>query len=117
QPLEFVHIPDLFAIGLLAELLQHLMSRGRAQVSPEERGFKIVQRSPIDFLAERSYRFDTLTQIFSRAGYCFLHAIQEAGFLFFVETAKKGLNHGIRGTGCAEINYSGRGGESVTGVV
>ena len=66
QPLEFVHISDLLAVGLFAQFFQHFMRGGRAQVSPEQRGFKIVQRVPVDLLAEGDYLFDALASRFSR---------------------------------------------------
>ena len=109
QPFEFVHVPDLLAVGFFAELLQYFVSRGRAQVSPQERGFKIVQRGPVDFLAERDDVFDALAQVFPGASHRFLHAIKETGFLLFVEAAKESLNHEFAGPGGAEVNYSGRG--------
>jgi hypothetical protein len=103
-----VHIPNLLAVGFLTELFQYFMRRRRAQVSPEERSLKVVQSIPVNLLADRNYCFDALSQIFPRAGYRFLHAIEETGFLLFVEAAKKSLNHGISGPGSTEPIIAGR---------
>ena len=73
------------------------MGSGGAQVSPEQRSFQIIQRVPVDLLAEGDHLLDAFAEIFPGAGHRFLHAIKEAGFLLLVEAAKQSLNHEIFG--------------------
>ena len=95
QALEFIHILDLLAIGFVAQLLQHLMGGSGAEVGANQRGFQIVQRGAVDLLADGDDIFDALGQVLARARDGLLHALNETWFLFFVQTAKKGLNHEV----------------------
>src|SRR5882762_5224199 len=66
-----------------------------AEVGANQRGFQIVQCGTVDLLADGDNFFDALCQVLAGARDSFLHALDETWFLFFVQTAKKGLNHEI----------------------
>ena len=93
QALEFGDIFDLLAVGLLAQLPEHFLGGRAAQIGADERGLEIVERVAVDLLAEGDDFLDALRQIFAGARDRLLHAVQEAGFLFFLKTAKQSLNH------------------------
>ncbi len=95
QPFQFIHILDLLAIGFVAQLLQNLMGGGGAEVGANQRGFQIVQRGAVDLLADGDDIFDALGQVLARARDGLLHALNKTWFLFFVQTAKKSLNHEV----------------------
>src|SRR6202162_4837628 len=66
-----------------------------AEVGANQRGFEIVQRGAVDLLPHGDDLFDALGQVLARARDGFFHALDETWFLFFVQTAKKGLNHEV----------------------
>ena len=82
------HIFDLLAVGFLAQLLKDFVGGGGAEVGADERGFQIVERVAVDFLAERNDFFDAFGEVFPRARDRLFHAVEEAGFLLLVEAAK-----------------------------
>ncbi len=92
QAFQFLHILDLFAVGLLAELAQDFLGGRSAQVGADERGLKIVERVAVDFLAEGNHLFNALGQILACTRDCLLHALEQSVFLFF-GAAEQGLNH------------------------
>jgi hypothetical protein len=60
EPLEFVHVFNLLAIGFLAKLGQYFVRGGRSQVGAYQSAFKIVERGPVDFFAQRNHVVDAL---------------------------------------------------------
>ncbi len=76
QPLEFFHVLDLLAVGFVAELFQDLVGSGRAQVGADQRGFKIVERGPVNFFADGDYVFDAFGEVFAGARDRLLHAVK-----------------------------------------
>src|SRR5256885_8677918 len=54
---------------------------------------EIIERSTVDFLAKRNDFLDALAQVFPSARHRLFHALEKAGLLFFVQAAKKSLNH------------------------
>ena len=67
------------------------MRRRGSQVRADQGSFQVIQCGAIDFFVEGNCFFNALSEILSRAGYRFLHAIEEARLLF--QAAEKGLNH------------------------
>ena len=93
EPLKFIDILDLLSICLLPQLAEHLVSCTRAEVGADEGGFQIIKRGAINFLAERDHFLDAVAQVFAGTSNRFLHAIEKARLLLFVQTAKESLNH------------------------
>src|SRR5215510_2206284 len=88
-----MYVSDLLPVGLLPEVFKDFVGRSAAQVGAYQRCFKILERRPIDFLAEGNYFLDALAEVLARTCNRLLHAVKQARFLLFVQTAKKGLNH------------------------
>ena len=84
---------DLLAVGFFAQLAEDFLRGGVAEIGADERGFEIVERVAVDLLAEGDDFFDALGEVFAGARDRLLHAVKEAGFLFFREAAEQGLNH------------------------
>src|SRR5208337_1250399 len=79
----------------LAQLFQNFVGGSGAEVGANQRGFQIVQRGAVDFLANRDDISDALGQVLARARDRLFHALNKARLLLFVQTAKKGLNHEV----------------------
>ena len=73
--------------------------RGRgAKIGGDEHGFELIESVRINLLIERDDVFNALAQALASARDCLLHAIEEAGFLFFfldflIEAAEESLDH------------------------
>ncbi len=92
QTLEFLSIFDLFTVGLVAEFGEHFLRGSVAEIGGDERGLEIVEGVAVNLLANRNDFLDALRQVFAGSRNRLLHAVKEAGFLFF-RAAKQGLNH------------------------
>jgi len=57
--------------------------------------FEVVQRGAVDFFADGDDILDAFGEVLARARDSLLHALNKTWFLFFVQTAKKSLNHEI----------------------
>ena len=93
QAFELVNILNLFAVSFIAQFVENLAGGGGAEVSGNECSFEIIERSTVNFLVEGNDFFDALTQVFPGARHRLFHALEKAGLLFFVQAAKKRLNH------------------------
>src|SRR2546425_12822412 len=53
----------------------------------------IGKRGAVDLFAKSDHFLDAISEVLTGASNRFLHAIEKAWLLFFVETAKQSLNH------------------------
>ena len=93
QALEFLHVFDLLAVSLVAQFPKNFLRSRATQIGANERGLEIVECVAVDLLADRNDFLDALREILTRARHRLLHAVKEASFLFFLETAEQSLNH------------------------
>ena len=84
QALEFLHVFDLLAVGLVAQFAENFLRGGIAQVGADERGFEIVERVAVDFFAEGDDFLDALGEVLASARDRLLHAVEEAGLSFLL---------------------------------
>src|SRR5271169_852720 len=69
------------------------MGGSGAEVGANQRGFQIVQGGAVDLFADGDDIFDALSEVLAGARDGLFHALDKTWFLFFVQTAKKSLNH------------------------
>ena len=69
------------------------LADGRRDTGSKDRQRLARQRGAVDLFADRDDIFDALGEVLARARDSLLHALNKTWFLFFVQTAKKGLNH------------------------
>src|SRR5207302_5411611 len=97
QALEFGDVGNLAAVGLFAKFFQDFVGGGGAEIGGDEGGFQIVERGAVNLFAEGDDVVNALAQALAGAGDGALHAVEEAGFLFFllflVEGAEESLDH------------------------
>src|SRR2546425_12822411 len=55
--------------------------------------FQIIKRGAVDLFAKSDHFLDAISEVLTGARNRFLHAIEKAWLLVFVETAKQSLNH------------------------
>ena len=94
------------------------MGCGRAEVGADQCSFQIIERGAVDLFAKSDHFLDAISEVLTGASNRFLHAIEEAWSLFFVQTAKQSLNHENREPRISISDYSvqeGRG--SVSGLL
>ena len=83
QPLELVHIADLFVVRALPQSFEYLASSATAKISGNQRRLQIVQRTGIDLFVEGDDLLDAVAEVLARARDRLLHPIQETWFFVF----------------------------------
>ena len=69
------------------------MRGGGTEVGANQCGFQVIQGGAVNLLTDRDDIFNALGQVLARALDRLLHSLNKTRFLFFVKTAKEGLNH------------------------
>ncbi len=84
--LQLIDVLHLLAVHFFAQRFQHGRSGRGAKIGREQRGFQIVERIPINLLAESNNIFNSFAEALARARDRLFHALQKTGF--FLGAAK-----------------------------